>query len=157
MGFLTVLKKMRQKEKEMRILLLWDCRIKFHLFIFFNRRIAVVSIMLARQRFLSDLTASPSTQSHRHWDSISKHWSIRVKVEMSHQRNICTIFLFQATRWTFGMWAVRNRSGHIGGTTSKAQMALCGLWTQLIEWDSMRVVKNSTFFCSKKDLQARLF
>lgn len=36
MGFLTVLKKMRQKEKEMRILLLWVLINSFHLFLFWN-------------------------------------------------------------------------------------------------------------------------
>lgn len=38
MGFLTVLKKMRQKEKEMRILLLWFFNFNSHLCTFFIKK-----------------------------------------------------------------------------------------------------------------------
>lgn len=59
--------------------------------------------MLARRRSSSGSMASQSTQSRRRWDSISKHWSI--KVSMSH--NLSRYLLIQSdSGYTLNLWDV---------------------------------------------------
>lgn len=156
MGFLTVLKKMRQKEKEMRILLLWVSCSKFHLFTFWNLfSSSVDSITLARRRFSSGSTESRSIKSRRHSASTSRLSSTKVRIHRWLISLLENSRLFQATHWISGMLVARSPCGRTGGTTSRAQMAWFGWSTQLTGCDWTHVAKSSMCFCSKSDSPAR--